>query len=158
MVAPQPTRVGGSPRGVMTTSPARHPEPEPPERTERAGTVAARRAPESPAGRVLELQRSVGNRAVAALVARDPKPGAAPAKERHYEVKFPDIGTIEVLSWSWGESGRGRHGSGGTGRVTSNELNFSSEVGPHSAALMNATASGTPLGTVVLEAFNEGKV
>src|SRR3954447_2438292 len=103
MVAPQPTRVRGSPRGVMTTSPARHPEPEPPERTERAGTVAARRAPESAAGRVLELQRAVGNRAVAALVARDPKPGAAPAKGPSYRMTIPDIGTIEILSWNWSD-------------------------------------------------------
>ena len=53
----------------MTAVSAREPESEPPERKERAGVGEARAA--GVAERVLALQRTAGNRAVAAMIARD---------------------------------------------------------------------------------------
>ena len=69
---------------------------------------------------------------------------------------LPDIGTIAVLSWSWNDSGRGVGGHG-AGRVSVNDVTMTSELGSHSAALSQATATGTPLGMVVLEATKDGK-
>src|SRR4051794_21936144 len=100
-VAPQPTRVRGSPRGVMTTLPAREPKAEPPERTDRAGVVEPRPSTAAtPAGRVLALQRQAGNRAVTALLARDPTPNAPPAKaapaSTPTQLIVPDVGSIPL--------------------------------------------------------------
>jgi type VI protein secretion system component Hcp len=133
----------------MTTQRARHPRPEPPGRTQRGGPLAAR-APA--AARVLALQRQAGNRAVVALLARTPRTEAlAQPKDTHAIVA--KIGTIPLLSFSWGASGR-RDRDGGPGVK---ELSLSSQAGSHSPALWRAAAEGTPLGTVEIVLMKDGK-
>jgi type VI protein secretion system component Hcp len=133
----------------MTTQRARHPRPEPPGRTQRGGPLAAR-APA--AARVLALQRQAGNRAVVALLARTPRT-EAPAQPKDTHAIVATLGTIPLLSFSWGVSGR-RDRDGGPGVK---ELSLSSEAGSHSPALWRAAAEGTPLGTVEIVLMKDGK-
>src|SRR3954454_13775738 len=102
----------------MTTGPARQPEAEPPQRTESPGPGAARAAIAGMGGgaasRVLALQRAVGNRAVAALLARDPTPNApppqpAPPAPKTTSAIVAGIGTIPLVSFSFrvAQSGSG---------------------------------------------------
>jgi hypothetical protein len=135
----------------MTTVPARQPESEPPERTERAGADGARVVATGAAGRVLALQRAAGNRAVTSLLARDPAPKAPPAKPApapplptsNY-VAFPGVGTIPLMSVSFGVvySGHGGQAPGATDKKP--DIRLSSEQGPHSEALFKATMWGEP--------------
>jgi type VI protein secretion system component Hcp len=143
------------------TLPARPFEPQPPKRTERAGSHRSRRGPATGVSGVLALQRLAGNRAVTALVARDPSPNAPPAKPpaapKVSHVIVPDVGTIPMTSWSWSTPGGGAGGTG-PGKVQMQDLTIGSEVGKHSPALAQATAAGTPLGTVELVLMKDGKV
>ena len=105
------------------------------------------REPEPIAANLLALQRSAGNRAVAAMLARDakapPKPKddkAAPPKPTGPYVTIEGIGVIPLESFQWGaHRGPGGHG-GGQPQVT--EMQLSSKVGPHSTDLFRATLSG----------------
>lgn len=143
------------------TQRARHLGPESPERTGRGGRVASR-APA--AARVLELQRSAGNQAVLALLARAPKGGKpAPAKPAPAETPrgthavVEGVGTIPLLSYQWGV-GRGVTvgGTHGEGHPQVNELVITSELGEHSAALARAATDGRP-GTVEVVTMKDGK-
>jgi len=100
---------------------------------------------------VLALQRTAGNRAVVAMLARTAG-ATAPAKRKETHAILPEIGTIPLLSFSWGEGGHGREG-----RSAFKELSLMSEQGEHSAALMRAAAEGTPLGTVEVVLMKDGK-
>ena len=113
----------------------------------RRSQEAPERGPEPIAAELLALQRSAGNRAVAAMLARDtktpPKPKedkAAPPKPTGPHVTIAGIGLIPLESFQWGShQGAGGHG-GGQPQVT--EMQFSSKIGPHSNDLFRATLSG----------------
>ena len=116
----------------------------------RRSQEAPRREPEPVPAQLLALQRSAGNRAVAAMLARDakapPKPKddkAPPAKPAGPYVTIDGIGAIPVASFQWG-SNRGPGGSGGHGgdQPQVSEIQFSSKIGPHSTDLFRATLSG----------------
>jgi len=113
----------------------------------RRSQQAPEREPEPIAAELLALQRSAGNRAVAAMLARDakapPKPKedkAAPPKPTGPHVTIEGIGVIPLESFQWGSHrGPGGHG-GGQPQVT--DMQFSSKIGPHSTDLFRATLSG----------------
>src|SRR5215203_1336714 len=113
----------------------------------RRSQEAPERGPEPIASELLALQRSAGNRAVAAMLARDskapPKPKAdkaAPPKPTGPHVTIEGIGMIPLESFQWGSHQRaGGHG-GGQPQVT--EMRFSSKIGPHANDLLRATLSG----------------
>lgn len=98
------------------------------------------------AAAVLALQGSAGNQAVGALLAR--VPAGAPEKTERPEgaarVTLGDIGTIQVESVQLPPSGGGRGGpgGGGKGKPPVGELILTSRVGPHSSALLRASADG----------------
>src|SRR5215217_7314082 len=79
---------------------------------------APERGPEPIAAELLALQRSAGNRAVAAMLARDtktpPKPKedkAAPPRPTGPQVTIEGIGVIPLESFQWGSHpGAGGHG------------------------------------------------
>ncbi len=106
-----------------------------------------------PSRRVHALQRSAGNRAVSALLAREPD-DATPADTRKADsgigvVTLTGIGAIPVLSVSLGPERRpaGPSGGGASGdRDTKTQTaTFSSRVGEHSVKLAQAVAAGTPV-------------
>jgi type VI protein secretion system component Hcp len=117
------------------------------QRETRRTQEAPERELEPVAAELLALQRSAGNRAVAAMLARDtkapPKPKAdkaAPPKPTGPHVMIEGIGVIPLESFQWGSHhGPGGHG-GGQPQVT--EMQFSSKIGPHSNDLFRATLSG----------------
>lgn len=117
------------------------------QRETRRTQEAPEREPDPIAAELLALQRSAGNRAVAAMLARDtkapPKPRAgkaAPPKPTGPRVTIEGIGVIPLESFQWGShQGAGGHG-GGQPHVT--EMQFSSKIGPHSNDLSRATLSG----------------
>ena len=89
---------------------------------------------------VLALQRSAGNQAVSALLARSPEP-AKPKDEKASGARatLPGIGTISLLSVSFG-------GGGGGGKAGSvREIVVSSKVGEHSPKLFKASLDGQPM-------------
>jgi hypothetical protein len=130
---------------------------------------AAQAAPtrQAPADRVLALQSTAGNRAVAAMLARDPDaPVQADAKDAPKDKKpaapsgmhvtLGGLGTIALESATIQGSGPGG-GSGGTGRGRDQErqppreIILSSKLGEHSAALQRALVDGKPMdGEIVL--------
>jgi len=113
----------------------------------RRSPEAPERGPEPITAELLALQRGAGNRAVAAMLARDtktpPKPKedkAAPPKPTGPHATIEGIGLIALQSFQWSANqGAGGHG-GGQSQVT--EMQFSSKVGPHSNDLLRATLSG----------------
>ena len=120
------------------------------ERERRPRAEPSARPAEAPGDGVLALQRSAGNRAVAALLARAPDTKEkAPAPEATgSRVTLSDIGTIALESVSWGEQ-----------RVKSppereedksGEIHLSSVVGSHSPRLLNAATNGTPMDAEVV--------
>src|SRR5215210_621487 len=106
-----------------------------------------------PAADVLALQRTAGNRAVGALLARQPKPAAPkekpkePAPVTGNRVVFPGIGTIPVESVQMGggrnitnPSGTGSGREGGAPAIS--EIVITSLQGEHSTALFRASLDG----------------
>src|SRR3954467_580398 len=97
------------------------------------------------AERLLALQRSAGNRAVGAALARAPdtkeKP-QAPAGTG-YTATLPGIGTIELQSLSLTSRQPPGGGTGGIGGENSpREMMLTSKVGEHSSKLQQALADG----------------
>ena len=99
------------------------------------------RAPErpKPIHNVLALQRTAGNQAVAAMLARQPvaeeTTGGTAKQQELGTVKLTKIGVIPILSFTMGSSsGRGHEAT---------DYSFMSAVGTHSAKLMEALMSGT---------------
>jgi hypothetical protein len=88
-----------------------------------------------PIHNVLALQRSAGNQAVAAMLARDPiaeeTKGGGKKETAVGHVKLAGIGQIEVSSFTVG---------GSSGKAT--EYTFTSAVGSHSAKLIQAMIDG----------------
>ncbi len=101
-------------------------------------------APVSHAARIIALQRTVGNHAVAAMLARE----AAPKQEPAPGIAVLDgIGTIPLESVSLGEV----HKGGSREKpVTSREVNVMSKQGEHSSALQRASLDGKPFEAEIL--------
>ena len=108
--------------------------------------------PASTADEVLELQRTAGNQAVTALLARAPVEAApadakAPAASGQRAV-LPGIGTIALLSASLDQgrlaggpgAGKGRRGEDGPQDVV-----LTSRPGKHTPDLAKAAREGTPM-------------
>jgi type VI protein secretion system component Hcp len=102
-----------------------------------------------PAADVLALQRTAGNHAVGALLARQPQPTAPPKKEEApaagHHVVFPGIGTIAIESVQMGGTmGRPNPPAGRRepAAPTFTEIHFTSRVGEHSTALFKASLDG----------------
>jgi len=111
-------------------------------------TTAARPRRRRGRGGVLALQQAAGNRAVGAILARQPgtKEAAKEQERRTSHVLVPDIGRIELLSFQWGmHKGRDR-GEG----PSFDELSLTTTSGKHSTALMQAAAKGTTFKEVEL--------
>jgi type VI protein secretion system component Hcp len=129
----------------------------------RRSQEAPERGPEPIAAELLALQRSAGNRAVAAMLARDtktpPKPKedkAAPPKPTGPHVTIEGIGVISLESFQWGShQGAGGHG-GGRPQVT--EMQLSSKLGPHSNDLFRATLSGEPHDAEIVYLTKDGEL
>ena len=99
------------------------------------------------AATMLALQQSAGNQAVGALLARAPdgEPGKTERPEGTAQVTLGGIGTIQVQSVQLPAStGGAGSGSGGRRREkpAGGQLTFTSRVGPHSSALVRASAEG----------------
>jgi type VI secretion system secreted protein Hcp len=71
--------------------------------------------------------------------------------------KFP--GTIEVESFSWGASNAGSHGAGsggGAGKVSMQDLHFTTNVNKSSPLLLLACASGQHIKKAILHIRKQG--
>jgi Type VI secretion system effector, Hcp len=106
------------------------------------------------AERMRALQRSAGNHVLSAHLAREPEPMTEPPKSGAGAVAVvPDVGTVPILSMSFGPSrrppvsGPGAGGSSGGGAAAFHDVTLSSAVGEHSPKLQQAVANGKP-GTV----------
>lgn len=99
---------------------------------------------------------------VAAVAADIDEPGT-PAAAVDYFIKIDGVdgstsapgrpGTIEVLSWSWGETRSSAHGSGGgggAGKVQMQDFHFTMKVNKASPKLMLAVATGERLPSATL--------
>jgi type VI protein secretion system component Hcp len=123
-------------------------------REERIGAEATpgrtdARPPADPARRVLALQRSIGNQAVGAMLARAPE--ATDTKAAAASVTLEGIGTIPVTNIQLGTAKYQHFGGGGGPMVRDSKVNVTSLVGDHSAGLTTAAASGKPFKTVVID-------
>ena len=113
--------------------------------SERKRTPAAR----TPAEPLLELQRAVGNRAARTVLAREPVEADT---RRETTIELKDLGTIGVLSYSFGTS-NSVGGSGGRGEAPANkDINVTTEPGDHTPKLMQAATNGKRFETVVIKA------
>jgi hypothetical protein len=98
---------------------------------------------ESPAPHaLLSLQRSAGNRAVSAMLARDPAPKAPPSTA--FYVDMPSVGRIPIVSYQLsltkrrpGDEDKDKKDEGDPG-----EIRVMSEEGEHSVALARAAVDG----------------
>jgi type VI protein secretion system component Hcp len=147
----------------MSKAPRQHVEPD---RSQRAAPTAVR-ASGAAAKHVLALQRGAGNRAVAALLARDKKaPAKPPAKpppklEDGVWAVVPEVGTIRLRSAQFGIR---RAMTSPTGRGTAREaepqappeLVVTSDLGDHSDKIFQAAMGGS-LGTVEIRFVKGGK-
>jgi hypothetical protein len=120
-----------------------------PERTEARPSA-------DPVQRVLALQRTIGNRAVGAILARDslPTDTKSPATGAELSVTLDGLGPIPLTSLQFAMSRPSGHvGSGGSKspRGTSGvNANFTSTIGDHSTKLFQALLSGQVFKTVVI--------
>ena len=119
-----------------------------------------------PAADVLALQRTAGNQAVGALLARQPKPTApkqkpkAPAAVAGNRVVFPGVGTFPFESMQMGghrhttnPPGSGSDREGGAPSLS--EVVITSLPGEHSTALFRASLEGKGADVDVI--FESGK-
>jgi type VI protein secretion system component Hcp len=110
-----------------------------------AGTPSTRllrrRRRHGPQNGVLNLQQAAGNRAVGAILARQPGTKEAPKEQeqRTSHVLVPDIGRIELVSFQWGM--HREYDRDEAPRFS--ELSLTTTAGKHSTALMQAAAKGT---------------
>ena len=105
-----------------------------------------------PADRVLELQKTAGNRAVGAAIARWGLPWipttAAPQWPQEPQV-IADGTVLPLTSWSWADHAPGT--GGGTGKPQEGgDISISTKTGKHSADLLLRTAEGRAFKTVVI--------
>jgi hypothetical protein len=124
-------------------------EREQPQEREREREVATE---PTPADRVLELQKTAGNRAVGAAIARWGFPGtpttAAPQWPKEPQV-IADGLVLPLKAWSWVDRRPGT--GGGSGRAQpAGEMSLSTTTGAHSSDLLLRTAEGRAFKTVVI--------
>lgn len=122
----------------------------------------------------LRLQELIGNANVSEAIARSPLQRdaagteAVPAKEGEkeepkgvvYTMTMADIGTFELLSWSWGvtDARGGESGGGaGPGKHTVRDLTASKRGDKQTAKLMQYAASGQHIATVELRTTRGGE-
>jgi len=86
---------------------------------------------------MIALQRTVGNHAVAAMIAREAAPKQQPA---HTLAIVEGLGTIPLESVSLGEA---QKGGSREKPVTTREIGVMSKQGDHSSALQLASQNGT---------------
>jgi hypothetical protein len=114
-----------------------------------------RPAENAPAAGVLALQRSAGNRAVAAMLARSPDTAAPKGEEKAagQHAVFPGIGTIPLQSIQFG-------GGGPPGRARDEpavrDIVCTSLQGEHSAALMRASLEGKGVDVEIIMPSGKG--
>jgi hypothetical protein len=108
--------------------------------------------PAAPADRALELQKTAGNRAVGAALARWGLPWIpmAPAPQWPKEPQVIADGTvIPISSWSWADRQPGT-GAGAGKPQPGGEISISTKTGSHSADLLLRTAEGRSFKTVII--------
>jgi type VI protein secretion system component Hcp len=125
---------------------------------------AGRPLPVAGSGRVLALQRSVGNRSLSARLARDPDTPVPEEKATPMSaggtgvVTLGDVGAIPVSSATLGstqEQPAHMGGGGSAGKSNPREMSFTSSVGDHSTKLFKALTDGTVMpGDVAVAAFH----
>jgi type VI protein secretion system component Hcp len=106
---------------------------------------------------VLALQRTVGNRAVGAMLARDattaeaePADAKSPGGSRA-AIEMGSLGKIALDSWSLSISG-GAGSFGGGGWQKPRDMSLQSQGGKHSPKLAEAVAKGTHYESAVIDA------
>jgi hypothetical protein len=108
-----------------------------------------------PVQRVLALQRTIGNRAVGAILARDSLPTDTKSPAKEFSVTLDGLGPIPlsslqfVLSRPPGHMGGG--GSKTPGGTSGVNASLTSTIGEHSPKLFQALLSGQVFKTVVIE-------
>ena len=108
----------------------------------------------TPADRVLDLQKTAGNRATTEAIARWGLPtlplAAAPQWPKEPQVIIDGV-VIPLQSWSWAETTVGT-GAGRTGRGVAHldDINISTVMGDHSPDLLQKTAQGGTIKTVYI--------
>ena len=109
--------------------------------------------PAAPADRALELQKTAGNRAVGAALARWGLPWipmtATPQWPKQPQV-IADGKVIPLKSWSWADAAPGAGGGVGAGRAQFSEVSVTTTQGEHSSDLLLRTAQGGPFKTVII--------
>jgi type VI secretion system secreted protein Hcp len=123
------------------------------------------------ADEALRLQDLVGNASTSQAIARSALlrdaagTEAAPAKEGEkeppkgvvYTVTMADIGTFELLSWSWGTTNSGGSESGGgPGKANVRDLVATKAADQHTAKLMQYASTGQHIATVELRTTKGG--
>ena len=106
----------------------------------------------TPADRVLELQKTAGNRATTAALARwgiGMLPLAAVPRWPKEPQVIVDGLVIPLHSFSFNEASSGT-GSTGQGKTHLNDIQVMTTLGDHSAELAQRTARGNPFKTVVI--------
>ena len=119
------------------------------------------------ADEALRLQELVGNANTTQVLARsalqrdEAKTEAEPMSDAGsgYTMTVADVGTFEVVSWSWAEHGTGASGGGGggPGKVKFTELIASKKSDASSPKLMQLSATGQHISTVELVTQKGGK-
>jgi hypothetical protein len=106
----------------------------------------------TPADRVLELQKTAGNRATTAALSRWGFPWfpatAAPQWPKEPQVIL-DGQVIPLQSWSWSVNSPGTGGTG-TGKAHFDAVQVTTAIGRHSSDLALKTATGQPIKTVII--------
>lgn len=109
---------------------------------------------------MLALQRTVGNRAVGAMLARDastaeaePADAKSPGGSRA-AIELGSLGKIALDSWSLGMSGGAGSsvGGGGSGKQKPQDVSLQSQGGKHSPKLAEAVAKGKQYESAVIDA------
>ena len=105
---------------------------------------------------MLALQRTVGNRAVGAMLARDattaeaePADAKSPGGSRA-AIEMGSLGKIALDSWNFPTSGGTGGGHGGSQKPR--DISLQSQGGKHSPKLAEAVAKGTPYESAVIDA------
>ena len=104
--------------------------------------------------RVLDLQKTAGNRATTEAISRWGMPwlplAAAPQWPKEPQL-IADGTVIPILSWSWTDNSTGVGGGTGAGKPDpGKEISISTSLGSHSADLLLRTAEGRPFKTVYI--------
>ena len=114
---------------------------------------------------VLQLQRMAGNRAVAALVARDPKTKSPPAKKKDLpKHNYVAIEGMEPILFESAQFGTGQRPTNTTGREAQpdakpvlSDVVITTYQGEHSTELFKTTLGGPPFAAEVVFVKPDGQ-